>query len=298
MSEAVATEWTTDRALIDDAIGAAFRAHRHRMATPVADAVGYALAGGGKRIRGLLVLFAYRACGGRLDAAPLAAAVEIVHAYSLVHDDLPCMDDDDLRRGRPTVHKVHGAAAATVAGVAMVPLAARAGLDAAHGLGLDDAAATEIVRALMRASGASGMVGGQLMDLLGEGQGLSLQQLEQLHRGKTGALIAASAQVGGLAAGAAPDAVDALTHFGHAVGLAFQVVDDILDLTASSDVLGKTAGKDAVAAKSTYPQLLGLAGAEEAARSLVRNGCDGLRRTGLLTPDLDAVARMVLTRRS
>src|SRR5262249_10908717 len=149
------------------------------------------LLGGGKRLRGLLFLAAYRTAGGTSDAGALAAAIEVVHAYSLVHDDLPCMDDDDMRRGRPTVHRVYGVDVATAAGVAMVPLAAASALDAARGLGLEDTACRDVVVELMRASGAGGMIGGQLLDLEGEARPLDLGDLERIHRAKTGALIRA-----------------------------------------------------------------------------------------------------------
>lgn len=264
----------------------------------VGEAIHYAIRGEGKRLRAVLVLAAYEACGGTRDASSLAAAVEIVHAYSLVHDDLPCMDDDDLRRGRPTVHKVFGVSVATAAGMAMVPLAARAAWEAARGLGLATDAAGEIVRVLMRASGAGGMIGGQLLDLEGEGQHLTYDQLERIHRCKTGALIEASVDIGGRAAGAAPRNLAALERYGRCVGLAFQIADDVLDVTATSDELGKTAGKDVVYQKSTYPALLGVEGAIVHAEALIDEGCAALEAEGLLTPALAATARWVVARRS
>ena len=172
----------------------------------VGAAIRYSLLGEGKRMRGNLFLSAFSAAGGTGDASALAAAIEVVHAYSLVHDDLPCMDDDDVRRGRPTVHRVYGVAAATAAGLAMVPLAARCAAESARALGLDDAAVGAIVADLMRASGAGGMIGGQLLDLEGEGRPLALADLERIHRAKTGALITAAATLGGRAASASPNA--------------------------------------------------------------------------------------------
>src|SRR5262245_15431183 len=195
-------------------------------------------------MRGLLTLFAYAGCGGTGDAAALAAAVEVVHAYSLVHDDLPCMDDDDVRRGRPTVHKAFGVPAATAAGLTMVPLAARTAFRAARALGLPGETCGEIVRELMRASGAGGMIGGQLLDLEAEGRELELRELEHIHRAKTGALIAASVRLGALAACAPSDVVAAMSRFGSSIGLAFQIADDVLDVTSTTDTLGKTAGRD------------------------------------------------------
>lgn len=265
---------------------------------PVATAIRYSLLGEGKRLRPVLVLAAFEASGGTGDATRVAAAVEVVHAYSLVHDDLPCMDDDDMRRGRPTVHKVYGVAAATAAGLAMVPLAVRCALDGARVLRLDEARAKRIVGELMRASGASGMIGGQLLDLEGEGRALDLQELERIHRSKTGALISAAVRIGGIAARAGEDRVRALGEYGDAIGLAFQIADDVLDVTATTDVLGKTAGRDLILQKSTYPALLGVEGATSRASALVDEGCSALRRHGLLTPTLEGLARYVVARRN
>ena len=233
----------------------------HGMPAAVADAVRYSLMGEGKRLRAILLIAAYRACGGQGDVTGLAAAVEVVHAYSLVHDDLPCMDDDDMRRGRPTVHRVFGVPVATAAGLAMVPLAARCAAAASRSLGMAPARVGTIVRELMQAAGAAGMIGGQLLDLEGEGLALSLEQLERIHRAKTGALLTASVRLGGLAAVAEPATLDALSRYGAAIGLAFQIADDVLDVTSTTDELGKTAGRDVALRKSTYPALLGIEGA-------------------------------------
>jgi len=265
---------------------------------PSTDAVRYALEGGGKRVRGLLCLAAFQACSGRGDASPVAAAIEIVHAYSLVHDDLPCMDDDVMRRGRPTVHVAHGVGAATIAGVAMVPMAARAMLDACVALGLPGESQRGIVTLLMSASGAGGMVGGQLLDLHGEGRALTLADLETIHQGKTGALIAAAAAVGGLAAQAPAKRVAALDRYGTALGLAFQVMDDVLDVTGTTAALGKTAGRDMALGKSTYPSLIGLTAARYLAERKVEEARSELREEGLLTPDLERFAAFVVERAS
>ena len=265
---------------------------------PVYEAIRYSLQGEGKRLRAVLLLSAYRAAGGPGDASGLAAAIEVVHAYSLVHDDLPCMDDDAMRRGRPTVHVVYGVPAATAAGMAMVPLAARAAYEAAEGLGLSAAEAADIVRVLMQASGAAGMIGGQLLDLEGEGRDLSLEELERIHRLKTGALIEAAMRIGGLAARAPAALLEAFSTYGASVGLAFQIADDVLDITATTDQLGKTAGKDVEYRKSTYPALLGVAGAKARAEALVQEACAGLQAQGALTPELDFLARFTVARRS
>jgi geranylgeranyl diphosphate synthase, type II len=264
----------------------------------VGAAIRYSLLGEGKRLRAVLVSAAYSAAGGTGDISRLAAAVEVVHAYSLVHDDLPCMDDDDMRRGRPTTHIVYGVSVATAAGLAMVPLAARTAAAAAAELGLASEAVGGIVRELMGAAGGAGMIGGQLLDLEGEGRPLALADLERIHRLKTGALITASVRLGGLAAHATPAQMEAFTRYGDAIGLAFQIADDVLDVTATTDQLGKTAGRDVALAKSTYPALLGIDGAIARAEALVEVGCGALAGAGLLTPQLEHLARFFVTRQS
>ena len=264
----------------------------------VGAAIRYSLLSEGKRLRPILVLSSYEAAGGKSDASALAAAVEVVHAYSLVHDDLPCMDDDDVRRGRPTVHRVYGVAAATAAGLAMVPLAVRCALDGAAALDLPTSLGARIVGELMRASGAGGMIGGQLLDLEGEGRALTLEELERIHRSKTGALITAAVRIGALAAGAGGTAIAALERYGEAIGLAFQIADDVLDVTATTDVLGKTAGRDLVLQKSTYPALLGIEGATRRAAALVDEACSALDEASIRTPMLEHLARYVVTRRN
>ena len=298
MNDQPPSGWATDRASIDRKLVALAETLDPHIEPTVADAIRYTLLGGGKRLRGLLFLAAYRTAGGTNDASALAAAIEVVHAYSLVHDDLPCMDDDDMRRGGPTVHRVFGVRAATAAGVAMVPLAARAAFSAARSLGLSAANCGHVVATLMRASGAGGMIGGQLLDLEGEGKPLSVEELEQIHQAKTGALISASIELGGVAASASETRIAALRDFGMAIGLAFQIADDVLDVTATTDRLGKTAGRDLDLHKSTYPALLGIDRACERARTLVDDGCAGLRAAGLLSTELDALARFVVERES
>jgi geranylgeranyl diphosphate synthase type II len=299
LARGVTLNLATDRASVDRELerlcaGAALAA----LPAPVANAIRYSILGQGKRLRPILMLAAYRACGGEQDASALAACIEVVHAYSLVHDDLPCMDDDDMRRGRPTTHRVHGVATATAAGVVMVPLAVRAACDAGAQLGLPNASQAAIVRELMRASGGGGMVGGQLLDLEGEGSSLSIDQLERIHSAKTGALISASARIGGIAAGASAAGLDALTAYGDAIGLAFQITDDVLDATSTTAALGKTAGRDIELRKSTYPMLLGVERAVARADSLVDDACAALERAGLRTATLDMLARYAIARTS
>ena len=288
----------SERLATDSALECLCDRELEALAPLVAEAVRYSLLGGGKRLRATLLLSAYRAAGGEGDAHGLAAAVEVIHAYSLVHDDLPCMDDDDVRRGRATVHRAFGEPVAVAAGLAMVPLAARCAFRAAGTLGLSREESGAIVRNLMRAAGAGGMIGGQLLDLEAEGRALAVADLEQIHRLKTGALIAVSAVVGGMAARASEPEVDALRRYGEAIGLAFQIADDVLDITATTDQLGKTAGKDIALQKSTYPALLGVAGAGARAALLVEEGCEALRGAGINSPALEALARFSVDRRS
>ncbi len=287
-----------DREVVESALAACCNDDLTNVAPRVAMAIRYSLLGQGKRFRGLLVLASYRAAGGSGDASGLAAAVEVVHAYSLVHDDLPCMDNDDMRRGRPTVHRAFDVETATAAGVTMVPLAARRAYVASCDLGTGSVLAGRIVRELMTASGAGGMIGGQLLDLLAEGQQLTLEELERVHRAKTGTLISASARIGAMAAGADDRLLLAFTHFGDALGLAYQIADDVLDVTATSDQLGKTAGKDAANAKSTYPLVMGVDEARRRAGALVNEACGALEAVNRLTPDLERLARHVVERQS
>ena len=275
---------------------------------PLPAAIRYSLLSAGKRLRPTLVLAAADAVGGvgegvsREPAAPadglaaLAAAVEVVHAYSLVHDDLPSMDNDDLRRGRPTTHRAFDVATATVAGYQMVALGARV-LDAGCvALGLDPVRRRAIALELFRAAGAGGMIGGQALDLEAEGRRLPADDLADVHRRKTGALIAAACVIGGRAAGASPAACEALRGYGADVGLAFQIYDDVLDATATSAQLGKTAGKDAAFAKSTFVTLLGVGAARAEAEHLAARAVDHLRQAGLVSPTLVALATYIVTR--
>jgi geranylgeranyl diphosphate synthase type II len=296
--EQVTDGFERDRVAVRRALEGVCSQHLDGMAPATAEAVRYSLLGEGKRLRAILLASAYRACGGRGDISRLGAAVEVIHAYSLVHDDLPCMDDDDVRRGRPTAHRAHGVGPATTAGLAMVPLAARCAYAGARALGLPAFACGAIVGELMRAAGAGGMIGGQLLDLEAEGLALSIHEMERIHRLKTGALITAAVRVGGIAAGAGERHLAALARYGGAIGLAFQIADDVLDVTSTTAQLGKTAGRDVALQKSTYPALLGVEGAVARGRGLVEEACSALADVRLLTPALEQLARYVVTRRS
>ena len=262
------------------------------------EAIAYALATPGKRLRPALLLAAYRALGGEGDAVELAAAVEVLHTYSLVHDDLPCMDDDDLRRGRPSTHCQFDVATATEAGFRMIPFAARVLASGGQTLGLTAETLGDIGSELFRAVGASGMVGGQVLDLEGENSVVSLEQLKRIHRAKTGALITACGVMGAMAAGAPDREVEAVRSYGEEIGLAFQIVDDILDATSTSQELGKTAGKDAAQNKATYPALLGMERAKKDAETRVNRAVDHLARCGINSELLGGLAKFVAERRN
>jgi geranylgeranyl diphosphate synthase type II len=263
------------------------------------EALAYALRTPGKRVRAALLVAAFRSVGGRSPAiAGVAAAVETVHTYSLVHDDLPCMDDDDLRRGRPTTHRQFDVATATRVGFLLVPVAARVLAAAAGELELSDETLGRMAGELFQAGGIEGMVGGQWLDLEAERRTLTLPQLIAVHRGKTGALIRASCTLGGIAAEAAPAQVAALTAFGEDVGLAFQIADDVLDCTGTSEELGKTAGRDAELAKSTYVGLLGIEEARREAERLARRAVEQLDRAGVPSGALGSLAGYIVSRNS
>ncbi|WP_456415369.1 polyprenyl synthetase family protein [Thiolapillus sp.] len=258
-------------------------------------AMRYATFNGGKRVRPLLVYASGLACGGELPALDASAcAVELIHSYSLVHDDLPAMDNDDLRRGKPTCHKAYDEATAVLVGDALQSLAfeilARPVADISPGTQL------QMIQILANTSGSRGMAGGQAMDINGVGQEMSLPELEIMHIHKTGALIHASVQLGALSAGGSPEQVAKLEHFAKAIGLAFQVQDDILDITTDTRTLGKTQGKDAADNKPTYPALLGLDGARQKAQELLEEALDALAHFGASARHLRRLADYVVGR--
>ncbi len=262
-------------------------------------ALAYALRTPGKRVRAALLLAAYRSAGGHSPGiAGVAAAVETVHTYSLVHDDLPCMDDDDLRRGRPTAHRMFDVAIATRVGFLLVPVAARLLAVATRELGLSSTALGRMAGELFQAGGIEGMVGGQWLDLEAEGRTLTLPELITVHRGKTGALIRAACTLGGMAADAGSAELAGLGAFGEDIGLAFQIADDVLDATGTSEELGKPAGRDAELSKSTYVGLLGIEGARAEADRLAGSAVDHLRRAGIPSNALAALAGYIVHRTS
>ncbi len=262
------------------------------------EAMRYAVLDGGKRLRPLLVLAAAEAVNGHREAALRGACgVELIHAYSLVHDDMPCMDNDVLRRGKPTVHVKFGEALALLAGDSLQALAFELIAPDPRDSGIAGDVQARLCRILARAAGHGGMAGGQAIDLASVGERLSEAQLRQMHRLKTGALLQASVAMGAACGGAGDDATTALDRYGAALGLAFQVVDDILDVTSDSATLGKTAGKDAAHDKPTYVSLLGLDPSRAYAQSLLDEALGALAVSGLAnTRALEALARMVVER--
>lgn len=252
-------------------------------------AMRYSLFAGGKRLRPALVLGAADIIRGDDAAAlPAACALEMIHTYSLIHDDLPAMDNDDFRRGQPTSHKVYGEATAILAGDALLTMA----FDVAAACG-----DLRVIRELARAAGAEGMVGGQQRDMEAEGQRLTLPELRRIHAQKTGALIRAAVRVGAMPAGADDAQLDALTRYAEHLGIAFQIADDILDITGDAGVLGKPIGSDVANDKATYPALLGLDGARTMANDAAAAAVDALASFGPEAGLFRALARFVVERR-
>ncbi|WP_444660016.1 polyprenyl synthetase family protein [Caproiciproducens sp. R2] len=261
-------------------------------------AMRYSLLGEGKRIRPILVLEFCRLCGGEEEAAlPFACAVEMIHTYSLIHDDLPCMDDDDMRRGRPSNHKVFGEDIALLAGDALLTMAFEAMLskEAVRLAGAERAA--KAAGYLARAAGAYGMVGGQVIDLMSEGRAISLETLKKMDENKTGALILASAQMGCVLAGAGDEQMRAAESYARAIGLAFQIVDDILDVTGDTRTLGKPAGSDSENNKSTYVSLMGLENASKTVDELTAKAVEALGCFGKEAEYLTEFAKKLAVRK-
>jgi geranylgeranyl diphosphate synthase type II len=234
--------------------------------------------------------------GPRSAQVLAACALELMHTYSLVHDDLPCMDDDDLRRGQPTAHRVYGSDAAMAAGISLIPLACRALLDGALAMGVTRERSLPAVRALCRGAGAAGMVGGQILDLQSEGAPVEALALRRIHAMKTGALFGAALRTGAILGGAPQAGIEALGAFGEHLGMAFQITDDVLDVTGDSDALGKTAGKDLGAEKATFVSQLGVPEARRAAAAEVDAALAELERAGLKSALLDRLARFAADR--
>ncbi len=257
-------------------------------------AMRYSIFAGGKRMRPALTLAAAEACGGKIaDALPLACAVECIHTYSLIHDDLPAMDNDDFRRGKPTNHKVFGEGIAVLAGDALLTQAFEI---VAQARGWKRYSHQTLVLELARASGSLQLIAGQVADLEGEGKKISAPELKYIHERKTSALLCCSTRLGGMSANCSAAQLQALTDFGYNVGLAFQIIDDILDITQTSEQLGKTAGKDTKAQKATYPSIVGLEKSRGIAKKLTNNAFSALKIFNGKAEALEALATYLLQR--
>jgi geranylgeranyl pyrophosphate synthase len=288
--EGMAAEEALDRAVTSGTAG---------LPSDVTGAIRHGVLGGGKRLRPILCAASFRACGGAGEDGgiyDLAVCLELIHAYSLMHDDLPCMDDAELRRGRPATHRVHGVEVTMLAGAALIPMAVRQALKATRALGKPESTAMAVARELTGAAGAGGMVGGQVLDLGAEGRRLEPTELNTLHRLKTGAMIRASLRIGALAAGATDAVRERLDSFGRALGLAFQIADDVLDATASAGELGKNPSDQALG-KSTYVSLYGLDEARRRGTDEIRRAVAALDGATVDATVLRALAHYVTSRR-
>jgi geranylgeranyl diphosphate synthase type II len=279
--------------LIDHALNRYLPKEKVKPAT-IHKAMRYSLFAGGKRLRPILCLAAAETCGGTIDnALPLACALECIHTYSLVHDDLPSMDNDDFRRGRPTCHKVFGDGIAVLAGDALLTIAfeivSRAKPTPRYDLSI-------LLREIAVAAGSRKLIAGQVADLQAEGKKATAVQVRYIHESKTAAILAASVGLGAMSANANPKQLGAIARFGRALGLAFQVVDDILDVTQTSEKLGKSAGKDVAANKATYPAVFGLERSRSEAKKLTRQAHSALSIFGPKAEALHALANYLLER--
>ena len=287
------TYLTTRAKDVDAALDVFLPKAKERPAT-IHAAMRYSVFAGGKRLRPVLCLAAAEACGGEFSLAlPPACAVELMHTYSLVHDDLPAMDDDDLRRGRPTCHKVYGEGMAILCGDALLT---EAFIVIGQTVATKRYNTRDYMTELAVTGGSRKLIGGQVMDLEGEGKKLTKRDLVRIHEAKTAALLTTSLRLGAMTANATPAKLEALTLFGHALGLAFQVIDDILDVTQSTEVLGKTAGKDQAVEKSTYPAIIGLEASRKEAVRLTAVAMDALNPLGKSAERLREVATHLLKR--
>ena len=276
MSEAM-ERLEAHRGRIEDWLRDCFRAREPR--GDLYDAMYYSLMAGGKRIRPVLLLECCRLCGGDVEAAlPFAGAIEMIHTYSLIHDDLPCMDDDDLRRGRPTNHKVYGEATAVLAGDGLLTAAFEFMLEPPAAIPPERA--LEAAAILARAAGGRGMVGGQVLDMAGEGRSLGLNEVEELQRLKTGALISAAAEMGCVLAGGSAEQRQEAVRYAQCLGLAFQIQDDILDVVGDEATLGKPVGSDAKREKTTFVTLKGVEACRELVEKLTAEAVDALECFG------------------
>jgi geranylgeranyl diphosphate synthase type II len=287
----------TRRQVVDQALQRFLEGTRFREETRLVAAMKYSINAGGKRLRPIICLASAHAAGGKEnDALPMGCALEMIHTYSLIHDDLPAMDDDDFRRGKPTCHKVFGEATAILAGDALLTSAFQLLAEYALHQEHQQAVWVQVMAMIAKAAGHEGMIEGQMRDMAAEGQALSAGQLEELHGLKTGALITAAIKTGAVIGGADERALFGLEAYGRRIGLAFQVADDILNETGDPHVMGKAVGTDQMRQKSTYPALMGLEGARRMAAELVTEALRSIEIFDSKADPLRAIARYVIER--
>jgi geranylgeranyl diphosphate synthase type II len=261
----------------------------------LSESMGYSLMAGGKRIRPILSIASYEAAGGRSDVIlPIAASLELVHTYSLIHDDLPAMDNDDFRRNKPTNHRVFGEATAILAGDALLTDAFQIISHAP----VSPAKLLKVIRELTIASGPEGMVGGQTADIILEGKKVNRKDIVYIHTHKTGALIRGAVRIGAIMAGSTPKKLNSLTAYGEKTGLAFQIIDDILDIIGTKEEMGKSTGADSARGKNTYPSVFGLKKSEKIAERLVNESLDALKDFNSKANPLREIAKYILMRRN
>jgi geranylgeranyl diphosphate synthase type II len=283
--------------IIDDCLRRYSRSIKDNPDCPprLAEAMQYALMAGGKRVRPILAIASYEAAGGRSSKiVPVASSIELIHTYSLIHDDLPAMDDDDFRRNKPTTHRVYGEGLAILAGDALLT-------DAFHMISEADVKPEllmKIISELSAAAGPSGMVGGQVADLEYEGKKADADMINYIHNHKTGALIRASVRIGGLLASTSPAGMKALTEYGEKVGLAFQIMDDILDITGTMEELGKSTGADSARGKNTFPSVFGMDKSYQSAEQLINESINAVKIFNRRAEPLESIARYILKRRN
>ncbi len=284
---------------VDKALDLLFREEAGRAYGRLAEGIRYSLLAGGKRIRPVLALATIEALGVPSDPlVPLVLPLELIHTYSLVHDDLPAMDNDDLRRGRPTNHVVYGEAAAILAGDALLTHAFTLLSDPVYDNILPVSRRLPVIHELSVASGIAGMVGGQFLDIVSEGKSLTLPELEDLHSHKTGALLRVSVRIGAILAGAGEKELRGLTRYGEAIGIAFQIADDLLDVEATAEEMGKATGKDAGKHKNTYPGLVGVEKARALAEEKRREAHEAVALLGDKGEPLREIASYIIERRN
>jgi len=285
------------KSLIDNYLTSYISQHKSNSDCPkeLIEAMGYALMAGGKRLRPILAIASYEASGGDSeDIIPIAASLELIHTYSLIHDDLPAIDNDDFRRNKPTTHRVFGEAIAILAGDALLTDAFRV----ISGSTLDPSILVKVIHEISQACGPGGMVGGQTMDIMLEGKDAVEKEVNYIHTHKTGAFIRASVRIGAIMASAEDRYLDALSIYGERIGLAFQIMDDVLDITGSDEELGKKTGVDQQRGKVTYPSVLGLDDSIAIARRLIDEAIEVLKVFDHKADPLREIARYIISRRN